>query len=124
MLDIYQVFEKLYMQWMGVWIHHHPIFSASVDPDFGFLPKSWLTAAPTTHVIIIMHSFRLVTSPRMNHTSMSDIYRVFDNLYMQWMGVWIHHHPIFSASVDPDFGFRPKSWLTAAPTTHVIIIMH
>ena len=47
--------------------------------------------------------------PRVDHTSMSYIYKVFDNLHMQWMGIWIHHHFIFTAGAIPDLGNQPKS---------------
>ena len=49
---------------------------------------------------------------RVDHTSMSYIYKVFDNTHMQWMGIWIHHHFIIEAGASPDLGNQPKSWVT------------
>jgi hypothetical protein len=42
---------------------------------------------------------------------------VFDNLHMQWMGIWIHHHFIITAGGGPDLGNQPKSWVTAGLQT-------
>ena len=38
--------------------------------------------------------------PKLDPTSMSYIYKMFDNLHMHLMGGWIHHHSI----VTPRFG--------------------
>ena len=40
-------------------------------------------------------------------TSTSNIYQVFDNLHMLWMGIWIHHHAIATTLAGPDL----ESWL-------------
>jgi hypothetical protein len=42
---------------------------------------------------------------------MSYIYKVFDNLHMQWMGIWIHHHFIFTAGASSDLGNQPAEIL-------------
>jgi hypothetical protein len=35
-------------------------------------------------------------------TSTSSIYKVIDNIHMLWMGIWIHHHAVTTALVDPE----------------------
>jgi hypothetical protein len=45
-------------------------------------------------------------------TSTSSMYNVFDNVHMLWMGIWINHHAITTALVDPDLGIQPLSWVT------------
>jgi hypothetical protein len=46
-------------------------------------------------------------------TSTLSMYKVFDNVHMLWMGIWIHHHAITTAVVGPDLGRRLKSDVTA-----------
>ena len=38
-------------------------------------------------------------------TSMSDIYKVLDNLHMLWMCTWMCPHDITAAHVNQAFGF-------------------
>jgi hypothetical protein len=42
-------------------------------------------------------------------TSPSSIYKVFDNVHMLWMGIWIHHHAVTTALVGIDLEIRQKS---------------
>ncbi len=46
-------------------------------------------------------------------TSTLSMYKVFDNVHMLWMGIWIYHHAITTAVVGQDLGGRLKSYVTA-----------
>ncbi len=37
-------------------------------------------------------------------TSTSSIYKMFENIHLLWIGIWIHHHAITTALVGPDLG--------------------
>ncbi len=52
-------------------------------------------------------------TPGMVPISTKSMYKVFDNVHMLWMGIWIHHHAITTAVVGPDMGGRLKSNVTA-----------
>ena len=39
-----EVFEKLHMLWMGIWIHHHSIVQDLSAQVFRFQLNSWVTA--------------------------------------------------------------------------------
>jgi hypothetical protein len=41
-----------------------------------------------------------------------NIYKVFENILMLWMGRWIRHHAIITILVGLEF-FVPKSWVAA-----------
>jgi hypothetical protein len=41
------------------------------------------------------------------------ICKVYDNLHMQWMGIWIRHHAVTTTYMSSDLGNRPQSWVTA-----------
>jgi hypothetical protein len=42
------------------------------------------------------------------------IWKVFDNIHMLWMGIWIHHDDIVTTTlVGSDLDSRLKSWVTA-----------
>ena len=45
-------------------------------------------------------------------TSMSGIYKVFDNLHMLWMCIWMCPHHITAAHVDQAFGILLEFWVT------------
>jgi hypothetical protein len=53
-----------------------------------------------------------------------NIYKVFDNLHMQWMGIWIHHHSVFTTGSSPDLENQQKSvvhcWGTNCTITHLM----
>ncbi len=46
-------------------------------------------------------------------TYTSRMYKVFDNVNVLWMDMWIHHHAVISKVVGPDFGSRLKSEVIA-----------
>ena len=47
-------------------------------------------------------------------TSMSDIYKVFDNLhlYMLWMCIWMCPHHVMATHADQAFGILLEIWAT------------
>jgi hypothetical protein len=45
-------------------------------------------------------------------TSKSNITKVFDNLHMLWMCIWMCPHHIIAALVDKAFGSGPEFWVT------------
>ena len=58
-----------------------------------------------------------VDPPKVDYTSMSDICKVFENLHMQWMGMWSHHHCVITPGASPDLGNQQKSLVTAGLQT-------
>jgi hypothetical protein len=102
------VFEPLHMQWTGIWNHWQPVTNARVEPDFDSRPKAWVTLLDYKP-----YHYAVVEAPypsRAACTSMWSIYKVFESLHMQWMGIWNHQQPAAIAVVDPDF----DSWLTSS----------
>ena len=43
-------------------------------------------------------------------TSIIYIYKMFDNLYMLWMCIWMCPHHLMAAHVDQAFGILPQIW--------------
>ena len=43
-------------------------------------------------------------------TSLLYIYKVFDNLYMLWMCIWMCPHHVMAAHVDQACGILPQIW--------------
>jgi hypothetical protein len=41
---------------------------------------------------------------KLNPTSLSYIYEVFDHLLRLWMGTWLHAHTITTTDASPDLG--------------------
>ena len=54
----------------------------------------------------------LVDPNKIDPTSMSNTYTVFDNLHMQWMGIWMCPYHIMAALIDQVFGSHLKFWVT------------
>ena len=48
---------------------------------------------------------------QMDSTSVTAIWKVFDNLHMQWMGIWSHHHCVITTGASPGLGKQQKSWV-------------
>ena len=49
----------------------------------------------------------------MGPTSTSNIYKVIDDVHMQWMRIWIRNHAVTTSLVCTDFGSQLKSEVTA-----------
>ncbi len=53
---------------------------------------------------------------KIDPTSMSNTYKVFDNLHLLWMGIWMCPYNIKAALVDQEFWKLPRilgnSWAT------------
>ena len=58
-----------------------------------------VTEAPTQHGMVF--------------TSPPNIFRVFDNLHMLWMGTWNSHQVVITTSGCLDLGSQLKSWFSA-----------
>ena len=53
--------------------------------------------------------------PKVDPTFMSYICKIFDNLHMQWMGIWIHHCSIFTIRFGKLAEILGHCWSTAVP---------
>ncbi len=51
--------------------------------------------------------------PGMVPTSTLSMYKVFDNVHMLWMGIWIQHHAVTTAVIGPNLVGWLKSEVTA-----------
>ncbi len=49
---------------------------------------------------------------KIDPTSMSITYKVFDNLHMLWMCIWMCPYKIRAALVDQAFGSHLEFWVT------------
>jgi hypothetical protein len=87
----------------GVW---QPLYAVDVHMDVSTPPygrscrPSWrwnevIKAIDPTHIHL---------------TSMLYIYKVFDNLYMLWMCIWMCPHHVMAAHVDQAFGILLQIW--------------
>ena len=41
---------------------------------------------------------------KLHHTSVSNIYMVFEHLKQLWMGIWQHNYTFTTTEVSPDLG--------------------
>ena len=111
--DICKVFANLHMQWMGIWIHHHCIITVGGSPNLGNQQKSRIPGLLLGYKPYHYAINEDYESQKLDHTSFSDICKVFFNLHMQWMGIWIHHHRIITAGASLYLGNHQKSRVTA-----------
>ena len=98
---ISDVFDNLHMLWMGIWINNHEDEIMLVSPDLKSQLKSWITA----YWCGMKHLCRVVeaTNPHgMLSTSPPYMSKVFANLHMLCMGIWISHNPVITLLVGPD----------------------
>ncbi len=88
------------------------------DPDFDSRRlKAWITLLGYKP-----YHYAVVEAPYPSKaacTSMWSTYKVYESIYMQWMGIWNHQQPVSIALVVPDFDSRLKArvWVTAGLQT-------
>jgi hypothetical protein len=44
-----------------------------------------------------------VEHPALYLTSILDVYKVYEHLYMMWMGIWVHAHTVTPVQVGAKF---------------------
>ena len=105
MSDICKVFDNLYMQWMCIWMCPNNIPAAPADKASGsqLVNKWWWSGV-----------IEAVDPIKIDPTSMSDTCKVFDNLHMQWMWIWMRHNTnnIPAAHADQALGCHLEIWVT------------
>ena len=85
-------YKRCLTQWMCIWIHHHANITVSCVCqiwEVGKNPVS-LLGYKQHHLTVVEALNQYGRVP----TSTDDIQTLFDNLHMQWMGIWSHHHAI------------------------------
>ena len=112
----HKVYEPLHMQWMGIWNHRQQFTKALFDTDFDSgLKASWVTLLGYKP-----YHYAVVEAPYPSKaacTSMWSTHKVYEQLHMQWMGIWNHRQQFTKALFDPDFDNRLKAWVTAGLQT-------
>ena len=103
MSDICKVFDNLYMQWMCIWMCPNNIPAAPADKASGshLVNKWWWSGV-----------IEAVDPIKIDPTSMSDTCKVFDNLHMQWMWIWMCPYNNSAPLVDQALGIHLKNWVT------------
>ncbi len=106
-LDIYKVFTPLVCCLKGVWLHPYTVTPAKLAPDWKWCRNIMFEA--NVHL-------------RLLHTSMVDIYKVFEPLVCCLKGVWWHPYTITPVKLPPDLGSQewkccPTSWLMLISTS-------
>jgi hypothetical protein len=102
---------QLHMLWMGIWIRHHTVTTKCAGLDLGSQLKSCVTAG--RHKQCQVAVVEVPTQHGMVLTFTPTIWKVFDNLHMLWMGIWIRHHTITTTWAGLDLGSQLKSCITA-----------
>jgi len=64
-----------------------------------------------------MQWLRLHTHPKLLAHQCGAHKKIYEPLYMQWMGIWNHWQPVTMALVVLDFDSRLKAWVTAGLQT-------
>ncbi len=88
-LDVYKLFEPLVYCLKGIWLHPYTVTMAKLAPN-------WLWC----HIIMFEANVHL----RLLHTSILDIYKVFEPLVCCLKVVWLHPYTITPAKLPPDLG--------------------
>jgi hypothetical protein len=59
------------------------------------------------------HEMVLISTP--------NIYKVFDNLHMLWMWIWIRHHAGTAILVGPDLESQTKFWVMTTNEAEALV---
>jgi hypothetical protein len=90
-LGIYKVFEPLVCCLKGIWVHPYTVTLAKLAPDLG---------SQCHHNIMFEADIYL----RLLHTSILDIYKVFEPLVCCLKGIWMQPYSFTPAKLPPDLG--------------------
>ncbi len=91
-LDIYKVFEPLVCCLKGIWVHPYTVTLAKLPPDLG----------SQCHNVMVEADIYL----RLLHTSILDIYKVFEPLVCCFKSIWVEPYSITPAKFPPDLGIQ------------------
>ncbi len=91
-LDIYKVFEPLVCCLKGIWAHPYTIIPAKLPPNLG----------SQCHNVMFEADIYL----RLLHTSIWDIYKVFELLVCCLKGIWVQPYSVTPAKLPPDLGIH------------------
>ena len=71
--------------------------------------ENWCQAELRLHCFDFVEA---VNHPTLNHTSITHIYEVFEQLHMLWNGIWVHHHTVMMVQGG---GQILENWCLAEP---------
>jgi hypothetical protein len=91
-LEIYKVFEPWECCLKGIWVHTYTVTPAKLPPDLGSQCHNAMFAAD-----IYLRSL---------HTSILDIYEVFEPLACCLKGIWVQPYSITPAKLNIDLGIQ------------------
>ncbi len=98
--DICKVFEPLVCCLKGIWVHPLYHYNGQVGPRFG--DSGSLVEWIWCHDVMVEAHIHL----RPLHTSIVDIYKVFESLVCCLNSIWVHPYTITLAKLAPDFGIQ------------------
>ncbi len=98
-LDVYKVFEPLVCCLKGIRLHPYSVTPAKLPPDLGIQVHLRSGNDATTSCLRHIHLRPL-------HTSILDIYKVFELLVCCLKGIWLHPYIIRLAKLPPDLGIQ------------------
>ena len=98
-LHIYKVFESLLCCLKAIWVHLHTVTPAKMAPDLGKC-QGHLGSEKWCHNIMVEADIHL----RLLHTSILDIYKVFEPLLWCFKEKWLHPDTVTPSKLAPDLG--------------------
>ncbi len=113
---VYKEFETLIYCLKGIWLHPYTVTPAKLPPDLGSQFHNFM--------------FEADIYLRLLHTSILDIYKVFEPLVCCLKGTWVQPYSITPAKLPPDLGIpvhlrngndATTSWLRLISTSHHFI---
>ncbi len=93
LLNVCKVFEHLHMLWMGIWVHH---YTDNCAGDGGQFLENWGKAEPKWHCGDMVEAKNHCW---LHSISILDVNKVFELLYMLWMGIWVNHFTVIPVQV-------------------------
>ena len=103
MSDTCKVFDNLHMQWMWIWMCPYNITAPLVDQALGSHLEIWVT--PGQQMMVKCGDWGCRPNQDWSHIT---VCKVFDNLHMQWMCIWMCPNNIPAAPADQALGCLKK----------------
>jgi hypothetical protein len=109
MSDTCKVFDNLHMQWMCIWMRPYNIPASPADKASGSHLEIWVT--PGQQMMVTCSDWGCSCRPNQDWSHIT-VCKVFDNLHMQWMCIWMCPYNIPAAPADQALGIHLEIWGT------------
>ena len=120
MANTWKMFDNLHMMWMCIWMCPNHTMVALIDRVFGSDSEFLVISRQQMIVTVVMEALDPIN---ILPTSMSNTYKVFDNLHMMRMCTWMCPNHTMAALIVQVFGSDSEIWVSPPQQMIVAVVI-